>query len=331
VALLRDAYAAGSGGVPSTLLSSVSWAIGAKRNARGWGTGVRSEIRNCRELDIPFGIPTSRAEADARICSFVYERGIVDWLTPKTVASYVGNVLMFWRTARPSVVPALKEKGLHSLALAKMGETNRTLPQRFQAVSLELAEAVMELPHLQPVERAGIAGAWNYFPRPNEYTHAGGTDWDRNVVRFGDVKLTDGATSLTFGTRKNNTAQMGQKQTQSRNRTDGTLCFHRRMREWLRMGASTERLSAYGLRVGPVTHLKRAGVEEVALMLAGGWATVSGMRGYCQDDPADSSWLSDTLAVPVPAAVAGGKRARMAGPPDGPAGPAARDARPRHG
>jgi len=83
----------------------------------------------------------------------------------------------------------------------------------------------------------------------------------------------------------------------------------------VRLGRSTERLSTYGLRIGSATHLKRCGVDEVLIMLAGGWASVAGMRGYCRDVPNDHAWLSEALADRNPTARVAprGSRAAAAG------------------
>ena len=94
----------------------------------------------------------------------------------------------------------------------------------------------------------------------------------------------------------------------------------------VRLGRPTERLSAYALRIGAATQLKRAGVDEVLIMLAGGWASAAGMRGYCRNVPEDHAWLGAVLVDENPTAraaaaraaaapaVAGVKRGRAGGP-----------------
>ena len=77
------------------------------------------------------------------------------------------------------------------------------------------------------------------------------------------------------------------------------------------LGLSTVRLSAYGLRIGGATQLKRAGIDEVLVMLAGGWASVAGMRGYARDVPEDHGYLGAVLTDLDPTASA--KRRRSSG------------------
>ena len=76
------------------------------------------------------------------------------------------------------------------------------------------------------------------------------------------------------------------------------------------LGLPTANLSTYGLRTGGATQLKRAGLDEVLVMLAGGWASVAGMRGYAHDVPEDHAYLGEVLADPDPTARPAAKRKR---------------------
>jgi hypothetical protein len=77
------------------------------------------------------------------------------------------------------------------------------------------------------------------------------------------------------------------------------------------------------MRIGGATQLKRAGIDEVLVMLAGGWASVSGMRGYARDVPEDHGYLGAVLTDRDPTAAA--RRRHSGGAPG--AAPAAKRAR----
>ena len=103
-------------------------------------------------------------------------------------------------------------------------------------------------------------------------------------------------------------------------RDDGRPLAASDITEALRAGArvlerSTKRLTTYSLRTGGATQLKRAGIDDVAVMYAGGWAQVSSMRGYAHFVPADYAWLSAALVDGNPLARAARTSARLASAP----------------
>ena len=80
-------------------------------------------------------------------------------------------------------------------------------------------------------------------------------------------------------------------------------------------GRSTEHLSTYSLRVGAATQMARAGLSEVSIMLAGGWASASGMRGYIRHIAEDTAYFGEVLADEDPLARAARTGARPAAAP----------------
>ena len=103
-------------------------------------------------------------------------------------------------------------------------------------------------------------------------------------------------------------------------RDDGRPLAASDITEALRAGArtlerSTKRLTTYSLRTGGATQLKRAGIDDVAVMYAGGWAEVSSMRGYAHHVPSDHAWLSEVLVDGNPLARAARASARLASAP----------------
>ena len=78
------------------------------------------------------------------------------------------------------------------------------------------------------------------------------------------------------------------------------------------LGREPVMYTTYSLRIGGATQLKRCGYDEVFIMLAGGWKTVSSMRGYCRHVAADSAGVSTDMAAADPLAVAAARGQRAA-------------------
>ena len=346
----------------------VQWALEGKRVHTQWGTALRAWDAVRLTAGWAAGLPPDYGTGQFRMCEFIYELGMMRGLRVVTVRKYVGAVHCWWRAVDPRLAPGVKEGGLYSLALARYAEFDRRLPQQYKEVSVELLREVMGM-DLRIEVKAGVVFGYSFVARTGEFVRGEHTaDWDRNLVKAGDVEYVAATSSrrrlvrVSFHTRKANTAAKGAVQVYEREELAGddkTLCVvtwmfamrdarragglgdapaggpifllrdARTMRERpmeaadvaraLRAaatarGESTERLGTYGLRTGAATQMKRAGLEETLIMLAGGWASASGMRGYCHDVPSDSAWLGEVLADPQPAARAGAMRAAAAAP-----------------
>ena len=346
---------------------AVAWALAGKRVGTQWATALRAWEKIGSSLGW-HGLPPDYGTGQFRMCEFIYELGMVRGLRVVTVRKYVGNVHSWWRAVDPRLVPDVKLGGLYRLALARYAEFDRRLPEQYMSVTHEMLREVMTM-DLPVVVKSAVMFGYSYVARTGEYVRSEHSDdWDRNLVRAGDVEYIEATSTerrrvrVSFSTRKNNTASKGKVQVSQRVELEGddkTLCvvtWMFAMRDERRalglgdapargpiflvrdgagerplagadiarlalrpaaasLGLPAARLSSYGLRTGSATQMKRAGVEEVLIMLAGGWASASGMRGYCHDIAEDSEWLAEALADPAPTARAAAVRAAAAALP----------------